>query len=84
MILQNTKLSLVDSKTFSILSLILISKQLRHSILFGWVEADMYQTKGQLISKCTFGVTKSTKKTNENLVSFFVDLVTPKGHFEIN
>ena len=39
-----------------------------------------FSVKGQLISKCLFGVFKSTKKPT---VGVLVDLKTQKGHFEI-
>ena len=54
-------------------------------------------TKGQLISKCLFGVFDFSQKTNENkstwgiivvksnfFVGNFVQMMAPKGHFEIN
>ena len=50
-------------------------------------------TKGQLISKCLFGVLNSSKKQTKTsrqvvklnlFVRFLEELKTPKRHFEIN
>ena len=62
---------------------------------FIWI---FYSAKGQLISKCLFGIFDSPKKSKENKIDFttngtssrivFVrflgELKTPKRHFEIN
>ena len=59
--------------------------------------ASYVSTKGQLISKCLFGIFNSPKKTNENnstsgiivvksnfFVRFLGELRIPKSPFEIN
>ena len=50
--------------------------------------APLEMFKGQLISKFSFGVFKSPKRTKDlatdkNFIGFLWDLKTPKGHFEI-
>ena len=64
---------------------------------FHFVRLARSDAKGQLISKCLFGVFNSPKKTNENnltwgtivvksnfFVHFLGELKIPKRHFEIN
>ena len=46
-------------------------------LLFDYYQTHISESKGQLILKCSFGVFKLTKKTNESFVRIF-DLATKK------
>ena len=86
-----TKLAIEIGKTYFFPKTLII-------ILFKYYLLEfVISTKGQLISKCLFGIFNSPKKTNEKIplyyygtssriifVSFLGELKTPKRHFKIN